>query len=296
MTNWQGISEFIAVVETTSFTQAAKRLGTSTAHVSRQISILEERLKTRLLFRTTRKVSSTEEGNIYYQHCRLLADGIKEAENAVTQHHKTLNGLIKFTAPVTYGEKILAPLMLDFMTIYPDVQIEIDLTNTPLNLIDSGCDFALRLGKLNDSSMICKRLGTRKLIVCASPQYLSTHGTPHTLSELATFNCLRGQHDYWRFREGAKELTVRVKGSLTCNSGAALLDAAKRGFGLIQLPDYYVTKALESGELIRVLSTYQEMEEGIWALFAHRRLQPLRVKLLVDFLAAGLLKDHSRSN
>lgn len=289
MANWQGISEFLAVVETGSFTQGAKRIGTSTAHVSRQIAILEERLRTRLLFRTTRRVSTTEEGNIYYQHCRLLADGMKEARNAVTQHHNTLNGHIRFTAPVTYGEKIVLPLILDFMALYSDVHIEVDLTNLPLNLIDSGCDFALRLGTLSDSSMICKRLGTRRLIVCGSPQYLSTHGSPHTLSELERFNCLRGQHDYWRFRDGAKELTVRVKGSLSCNSGLALLDAAKRGFGLVQLPDYYVVNALKSGELTRVLSSYQDMEEGIWALFPHRRLQPLRVKMLIDFLTAGLL-------
>ncbi|STO56665.1 LysR family transcriptional regulator [Grimontia hollisae] len=288
MSDWQGVSEFLAVVETASFTKAAKRLGASTAHISRQISLLEERLNTRLLFRTTRKVSTTEEGDIYYQHCRLLADGLKEAEIAVTQLHETPNGHIKLTAPVTYGEKVVMPLILDFMDAYPEIQIDVDLTNATLDLVDASCDVALRLGRLTDSSMVCKRLSTRRLIVCGSPAYLSKHGTPHTLSELAQHNCLRGQHDYWRFREEGKERSVRVRGLLSCNSGIALLDAAIRGKGLIQLPDYYLNDALASGKVVKVLNAYEDMEEGIWALFPHRRLQPLRVKLLVDFLAAKL--------
>ncbi|OEE59875.1 LysR family transcriptional regulator [Enterovibrio norvegicus FF-454] len=288
MVSWQGVSEFLAVVETASFTKAAKRLGISTAHVSRQVAMLEERLNTRLFYRTTRRVSTTEEGDVYYQHCRMVADALKEAESAVTQLQETPNGHIKLTAPVTYGEKVVMPLILDFMDRYPEIHVDIDLTNTPLDLIDSGCDFALRLGRLTDSSMVCKRLATRKLIVCGAPEFLSKFGTPHTLSELPHFNCLRGQHDYWRFRESGKECTVRVKGSLRCNSGVGLVDAAKRGMGLVQLPDYYIDEALASGELVRVLNAYQDMEEGIWALFPHRRLQSLRVKLLVDFLADGL--------
>ncbi|PKF51794.1 LysR family transcriptional regulator [Enterovibrio nigricans] len=295
MTSWQGISEFLAVVETASFTKAAQRLGTSTAHVSRQVAILEDRLNTRLFFRTTRRVSVTEEGDIYYQHCRMLADGIKEAESAVTQLRETPSGHIKLTAPVTYGEKMIMPLVLDFMQMHPDIQVDVDLTNTPLDLINSGCDFAIRLGRLNDSSMVCKRLATRKLIVCGSPDYLSINGTPHTLSELPQFNCLLGQHDYWRFRENGKERSVRVRGSLRCNSGLALLEAAVRDIGLIQLPDYYLDEALASGALVKVLNAYQDMEEGIWALFPHRRLQPLRVKLLVDFLADNLTEKSANT-
>lgn len=211
MTGWQGVSEFLAVVETASFTKAAKRLGTSTAHISRQVAMLEERLNTRLLFRTTRKVSTTEEGDIYYQHCRSLADGLREAESAVTQLHETPNGHIKLTAPVTYGEKVVMPLLLDFMSLYPEIQIDVDLTNATLDLVDSACDVALRLGRLTDSSMVCKRLATRRLIVCGALDYLSKFGTPHTLSELSQHNCLRGQHDYWRFREEGKERSIRVR-------------------------------------------------------------------------------------
>ncbi|MBV7299089.1 LysR family transcriptional regulator [Enterovibrio paralichthyis] len=290
MADWQGICEFLAVVETGSFTKASKRIGASTAHISRQVAMLEERLNTRLLFRTTRRVSTTEEGAIYYQHCRMLADGLKEAESAVTQMHETPNGHIKLTAPVTYGEKVLMPLILDFMAQYPEILIEVELTNATLDLVDSSCDVALRLGRLTDSSMVCRRLATRRLIVCGSPEYLIKSGTPHTLSELSQHNCLRGQHDYWRFREDGKERSVRVRGTLRCNSGIALLDAATRGQGLIQLPDYYLHEALASGAVVKVLNAYQDMEEGIWALFPHRQLQPLRVKLLVDFLALQLAK------
>ncbi|MGF1865502.1 LysR substrate-binding domain-containing protein [Enterovibrio norvegicus] len=288
MADWQGVSEFVAVAETASFTKAAQRLGTSTAHVSRQVSLLEDRLDTRLLFRTTRRVSLTDEGDTYFQHCRLLLDGLREAESALTQLKESPRGQIKLTAPVTYGEQMIMPIILDFMIQYPDVEIDVDLTNNQLDLIDSGCDFAIRLGRLANSSLVCKRLATRKLIVCGSPTYLATNGTPHTLSELGQHNCLRGQHDYWRFREDGRERNIRISGSLRCNSGIALLDAAKQGSGLIQLPDYYLQTSLDEGSVVRVLNNYQDLEEGIWALFPHRRLQPLRVKMLVAFLTDAL--------
>lgn len=291
MSTWQGVSEFVAVAETGSFTKAALRLSTSTANISRQVSILEERLATRLLFRTTRKVSLTEEGALYYRDCKGVLDALGEAQNKVMQRTEAPNGLIKITAPVTYGEKKVMPLLLDFMQRYPMIQLEIDLTNTQLDLVNSGCDFALRLGQLTDSSMICKKLATRKLIVCAAPSYLAQHGTPHTLAELSHFNCLRGQHDFWRFRDKGKEHNVRVKGNLRCNNGISLLDAAKRGLGLIQLPDYYLADDLASGALVRVLTHYQDMEEGIWALFSHHKLQPLRVKLLLEYLAQHLANE-----
>lgn len=288
MPSWQGVREFVAVAETNSFTKAAERLQTSTANISRQISLLEVRLSVRLFFRTTRKVSLTEDGEFYYQDCKRVLEGLREAENNITQRNEVPSGPIKLTAPVTYGEKILMPIILDFMTQYPLIHVEVELTNIQLDLVHSGCDFALRLGQLADSSMVCRRLATRKLIVCASQMYLEQYGTPHTLAELANFNCLRGQHDYWRFRESGKVRNIRVKGNFRCNSGVSLLDAAKRGLGLIQLPDYYVMDALNSGQLIRVLSHYQDMEEGIWALFPHHRLQPLRVQLLLEYLGAHL--------
>lgn len=291
MSNWEGVCEFVAVAETESFTAAAKQLGISTAQVSRQVSALEARLMTKLFHRTTRKVSVTEVGNTYYQHCRQLLDGLDTAERMVTNLHSTPTGKLKITAPVTYGERSIAPLVNDFLVKYPELTIQLHLTNVKVDLIDEGYDLAIRLGKLNDSSMMAKRLSSRTLYVCASPAYLSTYGIPHSISELDRHNCLQGTLDYWHFQEEGKVRNVRIKGSLNCNSGRGLVDAALKGIGIVQLPDYYVVPFIESGELISLLEQNREADEGIWALYPHNRHLSPKVRLFLDYLAQELGKE-----
>ena len=288
MFNWEGVSEFVAVAEAESFTKASKRLGISTAQVSRQVSALETRMATKLFHRTTRKVSVTEVGKIYYQHCRQVLDGLEEAERAITNLQSTPRGLLKITAPVTYGEGTLAPLINDFIAKYPELEIKITLTNQKIDLIDEGFDLAVRLGQLEDSSMMAKRLGSRTQYVCASPNYLSTYGLPHSLSELEQHNCLQGTLDYWRFQENGKTRNIRVRGNLTCNSGHALVDAAIKNIGIIQLPDYYVLPFIESGQLVPILEQNRQPEEGIWALYPHNRHLSPKVRMLLDYLSEAL--------
>ncbi|ANW27133.1 LysR family transcriptional regulator [Vibrio coralliilyticus] len=288
MANWDGVSEFVAVAETQSFTAAAKKLDTSVAQISRRVSALEERLAVKLLNRTTRKVSVTEAGQVYYQQCKHLVEGLELAELAVTQMQSTPKGLLKVTAPVTYGETHLAPLLLDFLESYPQVDLDLNLTNQKIDLIEMGVDVAIRLGRLQDSSLVAKRLSSRQLYVCGSLDYLARYGEPHTLSELENHQCLVGSIDYWRFKESKREKSLRVSGRIHCNSGSALLDAAKRGLGLVQLPDYYVREGLDSGELVEVLSDYRDDREGIWALYPQNRNLSPKVRLLIDFLAEKL--------
>ncbi|GIU17085.1 LysR family transcriptional regulator [Shewanella sp. c952] len=288
MFNWEGVSEFVAVAETESFTKAAVRLGISTAQVSRQVSALETRLAAKLFHRTTRKVSVTEVGRVYYQHCRQVLDGLDEAERAITNLQTTPRGLLKITAPVTYGEGTIAPLINDFLTQYPELEVQMNLTNLKVDLVDQGYDLAIRLGQLEDSSMMAKRLGSRTQYVCASPSYVSTYGLPHTLSELEQHNCLIGTLDYWRFQEKGKARNVRIKGNLSCNSGHALVDAAIKGLGIIQLPDYYVNPFIASGELVSLLENNRQADEGIWALYPHNRHLSPKVRMLLDFLGDKL--------
>ncbi|GAB1112150.1 MAG: LysR substrate-binding domain-containing protein [Shewanella algae] len=288
MNHWEGISEFIAVAESQSFTRAAERLNLSVAQISRQIAALEKRLASKLFYRTTRKVSLSEEGQLYYRHCRLLQDGIEEAERALGSLKQTPQGLLRVTAPVTYGEQFILPLLNDFLCQHPKLDLQLDLNNKTLDLIDGGYDLAIRLGKLADSSLMARRLGSRRNYVCASPEYLANHGVPHTLGELHRHQCLLGNHPYWRFIEQGQERQWRLSGRLVCNSGPGLLDAARKGLGLVQLPDYYVGEDLASGALVSVLESYQAAPEGIWALYPQNRHLSPKVGLLLDFLQQAL--------
>ncbi|MEM5496253.1 LysR substrate-binding domain-containing protein [Paraglaciecola mesophila] len=285
---WEGINEFVYVAETESFTQASKNLAISTAQVSRQISALESRLNVKLFYRTTRKVSLTEEGRLFYQHCRSVLDGLDAAERAITNLQSKPQGTIRLTAPVTYGEQQILPLVNDFMLLYPDVEVSAYLSNQKIDLVEQGYDLAIRLGKLSDSSMMAKKLATRTNFVCASPGYLAKFGFPHSLSELNKHSCLLGTLDYWHFCDEGKERNIRVKSRLRYNSGFSLVDAALKGLGIVQLPDYYVQEHLESGALVSLLDNYRESEEGIWAIYPRNRHLSPKIRTLVDYLAEHL--------
>lgn len=285
---WEGISEFVSVAENESFTLAAKKMSISTAQVSRQISALEKRLNIKLFYRTTRKVSLTEEGRIFYQHCRGVLDGLEAAELAITNFQSKPQGKIKLTTPITYGEQQVLPLINDFMRLYSDIEISAYLSNQQVSLVEGGYDLAIRVGKLSDSTLMAKKLGNRTNYVCASPEYLKKQGIPHSLSELNKHSCLLGTLDYWHFNESGKEKNIRVKGRLRYNSGHGLVDAALKGLGIVQLPDYYVQNHLESGALISLLENYQEKEEGIWAVYPQNRHLSPKIRLFVDYLSENL--------
>lgn len=288
MASWEGVNEFVAVAEVGSFTQAAERLHTSVANISRRVLQLEERLGIKLLLRTTRKVSLTEAGMLYYQQCKVLVDGLLQAEQAITQIQHTPSGKIKITAPVTYGEQKIAPLLHDFLLLYPQLELELVLTNQKLDLIVQGIDLAIRLGQLEDSSFIARKLSDRRLYVCASEGYLAQYGIPYALSELTRHSCLIGTHDHWRFKEHQQSRSIKVSGRIRCSSGMVLLDAALKGMGLAQLPDYYVTEALAQGRLVEVLATFRDDREGVWALYPQNRHLSTKVRLLVDHLTQHL--------
>ncbi len=285
---WEGIKEFVYVAESGSFTQASKKLAISTAQVSRQISALEKRLKIKLFYRTTRKVSLTEEGHIFYQHCRGVLDGLDAAEQAITNLQSKPQGKIKLTAPVTYGEQQILPLMNDFMQKYGDLEVTAYLSNQQLDLIEEGYDLAIRLGKLNDSSLIAKKLGSRTNYVCASPAYIERYGCPHSLSELDQHSCLLGTLDYWHFKDTGRDRNIRVTGRLRYNSGSALVDAALKGLGIVQLPDYYIEQHLAQGTLVTLLDNYRAPDDGVWVVYPQNRHLSPKIRLLVDYLAEQL--------
>ncbi|HBV75658.1 MULTISPECIES: LysR substrate-binding domain-containing protein [Vibrio] len=277
---WQGISEFVAVAETGSFTLAAKHLSVSTAQISRQVNQLEKRLSVKLFYRTTRQVKLTDIGQNYFEQCQAILEQLKEAELSVTNLNHSLQGQLKISVPIAYGESHIAPLINDFCLLYPDLNIELWLTNQLVDLTEEKVDLAIRLGALDDSSMMAKKLRPRQQYLCASPKYLRQHGQPESLNDLKHHNCLVGTLDYWRFHN--RKLTVN--GSLKCNNGYALLDAALKGIGIVQLPDYYVESYLESGQLVSVLPHIQTKNDGVWAVYPHNHHLSTKVRLLLDYL------------
>ncbi|WP_432720822.1 LysR family transcriptional regulator [Jeongeupia wiesaeckerbachi] len=286
--SWEGVTEFVAVVETHSFTAAANRLGVSVAHISRQVSTLEQRLATRLLYRTTRKVSVTEAGQLYYRHCRPLLDGLREAEQALSQAQDRPTGHLRITAPVYYGEQVIAPLLHRYLQAQPSVSAELNLDNRKVDLVADGYDLGIRLGPMDESSLMVRQLGSRTHHVCASPGYLAQFGEPHTLAELKHHQCLVGTLNAWRFKDAeGRTHEIGVTGRMRCNSGAALVDAALRGLGLVQLPDYYVRAHLSSGRLRSLLGAYT-LTDGIWANTPRNHFVPLKVQGFIALLAESL--------
>ncbi|PKO37826.1 MAG: LysR family transcriptional regulator [Betaproteobacteria bacterium HGW-Betaproteobacteria-6] len=288
MSRWEGLDEFVAVAECGNFSRAAERLRLSSSHVSRQVALLEERLQARLLYRTTRRVSLTEAGQTFLTRCQRLIEERDEAFLTIGDLHSAPTGLLRMTAAVAYGERFIVPLVNEFMAGYPALKVEIELTNRTLDMVHEGFDLAIRLGRLSESSLVATRLAPRAMYLCAAPAYLEKYGRPHTLSELGQHNCLIGTSDIWGFQHEGREYQFRPSGNWRCNSGQAVLDAALHGFGLCQLPDYYVLEPLRRGELVSLLDINQPPNTAVWAVYPQRRYSLPKVRLLVDALKAGL--------
>ncbi|TBU78335.1 LysR substrate-binding domain-containing protein [Phytopseudomonas daroniae] len=288
MNRWEGLDEFVAVAECGQFTAAAEHLGLSSSQVSRQIARLEERLHTRLFYRTTRKVALTEAGQTFLQHCQRLQDAREEALNAIGDLGSEPKGLLRMTCAVAYGERFIVPLVTAFAARHPRLSVDIELSNRTLDLLQDGFDIAIRLGRLQDSRMLATRLAPRRMYLCASPDYLQRYGRPHSLSELARHNCLVGSSDVWTFQLDGREASQRIQGNWRCNSGQAVLDAALGGLGLCQLPDYYVLEHLRSGALVSLLDNHQPPNTAVWALYPQQRHLSPKVRQLIDALRDGL--------
>ncbi|MBV7298892.1 LysR family transcriptional regulator [Enterovibrio paralichthyis] len=284
MNRWSGVEEFVEVVNSGSFTAAARKLGVSTSHVSRRIDALENRLTTRLLYRTTRQITLTEVGRMYFEHCNNLIEQFADVEALVTQMQTEPVGTLKITAPSVFGEKYIAPLANDFMQVHTKLSVEFHFTNDVVDIVHDGYDLAIRTGELKDSTLMARKLAPRRLYVCASPRYLKEHGYPKHLEDLQSHNCLVGLVDTWAFEENGTPVQYKPKGRWHGNSGSAVLDATLQGLGLAQLPDYYVSRKLLSGDLVEVLPDYRSPDSSVWAVYPFNRNLSAKVRLFVDFL------------
>lgn len=289
MSAWDGIDEFVAVAETGGFSKAAQRLRISSSQVSRQIAALEERLQARLFFRTTRSVALTEAGRGLLERCQRLIDERDEALRVVSDQEGEARGLLRLSCAVAYGERFIVPLINDFLERHPDLRVDIQLTNHTVDLVQEGMDLAVRLGRLSESSLVATRLAPRVMHLCAAPDYIAAHGTPATPADLAGHRCLIGTSDAWAFDDGTgRNMVIRPAARWRCNSGTAVLDAALRGFGIGQLPDYYVAEHIAAGRLVSLLPAHRPPNTAVWAVSPQRRHLSPKVRMVIAHLKQGL--------
>ena len=279
---------FVAVVDAGSFVKAAEALGMSKAAVSRYLGELESRLGVRLLHRTTRKLSMTEEGEVFHTRCKGLLDLVDEAEAEITAHAGEAVGQLKVNVPVSFGLMYLAPLWADFMSLHPKVTLDVTLSDRMVDLVDEGYDLAVRIARLPSSSLIGRKLSSTRMILCASPTYLREHGIPAHPSEIASHAVLTytllSTGDSWEFEGPQGRVTVIVTPRMRANSGETCCAAALKHQGIVLQPTFLVAADLKSGALVEILPQYRSIELGIYAVYPTRKHVTPKVRLLIDFL------------
>ncbi|MDP3842026.1 MAG: LysR family transcriptional regulator [Oxalobacteraceae bacterium] len=283
---------FANVVEAGSFSGAADRLDMSRAMASKYVINLEDHLGTRLLNRTTRRLSLTESGTAYYERCVQIISDVQEAEQAVGQLTGTPRGTIKITMPVAYGLHRLGPVIADYVRLYPEVKLEISLNDRRIDLVEEGFDLAIRIGTLPESGLIARKLAVDRTVVCASPAYLQQHGVPEVPADLARHSCLgytyTSSGDEWRLRSAESDAAIRIAGSIKANNGDMLRLAACNGAGIIFQPLFIVQDDLHAGRLVQILGDYTSKDLGIYAVYPSRKHLSAKVRTFVDFLVEQL--------
>ncbi|HEY7805036.1 MAG TPA: LysR family transcriptional regulator [Orrella sp.] len=289
------IQAFVAVVDAGSFVAAADKLSLSKAVVSRQIAWLEEQLGTRLLHRTTRRVSLTSDGDLFLGRSRELLQHWQDATDEVSHRTLQARGTLRLNVPFSYGVMRLAALWPVFMQQHPDVLLDITLSDRVIDLVDEGYDLAVRIGQLPSSSLISRRLASMRLKVCASPAYLKAHGNPNLPTDLAAHHVvsysLLSSGDSWTLSTKAdpkRRQTVEVVPVMQSNNGDTCTAAAIAGRGVVLQPDFMVQEHLDTGALVELLPAWQADEFGIYAVYPSRRFLPAKVRLMIDFLSSQL--------
>lgn len=287
MALWDGLEEAVAVADAGSFVRAAARLGASTSHVSRAVARLEARLGAELFHRTTRRVDLTDTGRAFVEQGRRLIQGRDELLALVGGEGEP-QGDLRITCSVSLGERFIAPIVRQFAAAHPRLNVSLDLTNRLIDLVAEGYDLGIRTGEVADHRLVGRRIASRTSETCAAPAYLARAGTPRTIDELASHDCLVGTNLAWSFRDGQAQRRWTPTPRWRCNSGRAVADAAIAGMGVCQLPTFYVGPAIEAGDLVPVLAEHRPAAEPIWLTSTERGHLLPKVRLLSDMLIAAL--------
>ena len=287
MDKLRAMQAFMHIADEGSLTAAARAMESSLPAMVRTLAALEAHLGVRLMHRTTRRLSLTEEGKHYLESCRQLLGAVSDAEAALTADANEPSGQLNITAPVMFGQLHVTPAVMRFVQRYERMRCNVVLADRVVNLLEEGLDLGIRIGALEDSSLVAQPLGTLRRVVVASPDYLARHGVPTHPRDLLQANCIRfigttGQ--WWTFHEDGKAFTVPVSGNLTFNHNAPVLDACLAGLGFGMFVSYQVAHHLARKELQLVLAEYEPPPRPISVVYPHARLLPARTRVFIDFI------------
>jgi DNA-binding transcriptional LysR family regulator len=281
---------FVAVVDAGGFSAAARDSGRSKALMSKYVAELEEELGARLLNRNTRKLSLTEAGETVYEEAQEVLRRVSRLREEIEATTSAPRGRLKVSMPRTFGDGDLSRGIMEFLTLYPDIRMELDLEDRFVDLVNEGYDAAIRVSALADSSLIARKLAEFNVVVCAAPGLIASHGKPEHPSELAGLPCIIDTNARfranWVFRDGDQSITVPVSGRVEANSPHAIAAAARAGLGFARVPWMTVQSDIAAGRLVTMLDDYALAELGIFVVYPHRERMPVKLRLFIDHLVA----------
>lgn len=292
MDRLQSMSAFVAVVESGGFSAASRKLGMPLATVSRKVSELEDELRVQLLVRTTRSVALTEPGQEYFTTCRRLLDELHEAERQASGEYRAPRGGLTVSAPMLFGRLYLTPIIVEFLTAYPEVQVELRLTDSIAHLLNEQIDVALRIGELADSASMAVKAGEIRHVVCAAPSYIEKRGAPAHPRELAAHDCITflalDPATSWSFKSGKRQEKYPVNSRLAVSTADAAADAAIAGLGVTRLLCYQVSQAIGERRLTLLMRDHEPTRLPVHLVYPSGRLVPQKLRAFLDFVLPRL--------
>lgn len=289
MDKFSDLEAFVAVVEMASFSAASERLEVAKSAVSRRVSQLENRLGASLLNRTTRRLSLTDSGKVFYEQARQILTDLSDAEQQVSDQQGELKGIIRIAAPLSFGYLHLADVICEFLTLNPEIELDVDLNDRMINLVEDGFDMAIRIGELVDSNLVARRIAEIPILTIASPDYLKKNGTPKTPMDLENHVGLEytnlPRQTRWRFKspEG-KDITPNVPCRFRANNGNVLLTMAVNGLGVLRTPTFMADTVLQKGKVVKILEEWDMKPQAMHAVYPPGRHLSRRVRAFTDFL------------
>ena len=289
---------FVSVIETGSFTRAAQALHLHRPAVSKTIQLLEQQLGGRLLNRTTRQVNLTPEGEAFYERCKSLLADVSETMSSLGNRPARLVGKLRVDMPVSLAKLLIIPSLMDFQSLYPGIELTIGASDKPIDMLSEGVDCVVRMGELEDSSLIASSIGYLPMVTCAAPSYIERYGTPQSLADLGTHravNYFSGNNPRpieWVFNVDRQVKAMRLESGIRVNDTEAFVASALAGFGLLQGLEISVRSHLQDGSLVQVLSDYEVPAKRVSILYPHRELLPPKVEVFIEWLKALMTTHH----